>query len=126
METMAKNINEFVVDKVCTYLQKRDEELSQVRKKLEETKQLFQAYIEATDRQAYPIGHTFCKHIGCKAIYVSDNRDSDIYLNCTIMRSCHACNEMYCDLHYEDHITICTCQYEWQECCGCFEQNDSL
>jgi hypothetical protein len=122
---MAKNINEFVVDKVCFYLQQRDEKLTQVRKKLKQTERLLNAYIVAIDMHEYSIEHTFCKHADCNAIYVSDNSDNtdrSVCLNCISMRWCKSCNEMYCDLHHEDHTTTCTCDYEWQECCGCFKQ----
>lgn len=119
---MSKNINEFVVDKVCHYIEQQNEEMHQLRKKLKKTEDLLEAYIDATNLSAYPIGHTKCNENNCEALYVSDNRDSDIYLGCNKMKYCNKCNNMFCDLHHYDHTTTCVCEYEWEHCCGCFDE----
>lgn len=114
---MAKNLQEFVVDKVCHYLDQQNNEMKKLQDQLKKTKELLQAYIDPTD-------HTKCHDSDCEALYVIDNRYSDIYLGCSDMKYCDRCNKMFCDLHIDVHKDDCVCIYEWQTCCACVEEED--
>jgi hypothetical protein len=121
---MAKNLQEFVVEKVCHHLDQQNNEMKQLQDELKKSKEFLQAYIDATNMSSYPISHTKCHNFICESLCISDNRDSNIYLGCSVMNCCDRCSEMFCDLHLDAHKDDCVCEHEWQTCCACEEEDE--
>lgn len=117
LSLMAKNLQEFVVGKVCEHLDRQNCEIKKLKAKLE----LLEFQIQ---KAGFNEDNCKCFVSGCDAEYISHDLHDDIYIRCTKMIMCKKCNEHFCDMHYDEHIEVCVCMHHWQICCACISEEE--
>ena len=70
---------------------------------LKKSKVLLQGYMEMNKDSDYPIRTHECGYYGCDALWLSDVRSRDYYINCQNMDFANNdCDDLfYCDKHFE-------------------------
>ena len=70
---------------------------------LKMTEKLLAGYVELSDESAYPIYRNKCQYKGCSAIWLTDNRDRDYFIDCDDMH-CDDDDKEYCDKHQHRYL----------------------